>query len=231
MSEFSSLNGYDVKDKVARSIAKGRNQAVAFGNYSTLITALNSLRNDEFRVGQNIYVVTVGVPDLWVCEIESTLHTFNYVSDEDVVKKLKDNGTIQVGYYRLATLEVQEVDLTTYDQAIGDLQNGKVDKTTYNQDMAEVNNLLAGIPVLKSKTVYGLKNGESADTGIPLSNRIVSAIQTKGKNSADATLNEIYVSMGVASSTTWQVYVKADDSTGDKPSMSYGTGSVMIWYI
>ena len=116
MAEFSSLNGFMVKDAIGRSIAKGRNQAVAFSDYATMIETLNATEKDEYRMGQNFYIATVGVPDLWVYSVEDIVHNFNYVSDDDVVNKLTANTTIQAGYYKLAMLEGQKVDLTTYDQ-------------------------------------------------------------------------------------------------------------------
>lgn len=135
MAEFSSLNGYQVKDTVARSIAKGRNQAVAFVDYETMIESLNGLEKDEYRAGQNIYIGVVGVPDLWVYGIEDIVHNFEYVSDEDIVEMLKNNTTIQVGYYKLAMLEGQKVDLTTYDQHL----------IKHDDDIAELNDDVAGI--------------------------------------------------------------------------------------
>ena len=118
MAEFSSLNGYAVKDTVARNIAKGRNQALAYSNYEAMVDALNTMDNDEFKTGQNIYIGTVGVPDLWVYTVEPVRNTFGYVSDEAIVELLKNNVTIQVGFYKLAMLEVQKVDLTNYDERI-----------------------------------------------------------------------------------------------------------------
>lgn len=120
MAEFSSFNGYTVKDTVARNIAKGRNQAVAFNNYATMIEALNAMEKDEYKTGQNIYIGVVGVPDLWVYSVEGIKHTFDYVSDDDVVAKLTANTTIQAGYFKLAMLEGQKVDMTTYDQKLAE---------------------------------------------------------------------------------------------------------------
>lgn len=118
MAEFTSLNGYMVKDATARSIAKGRNQAVAYSNYAEMIEALNAMDKDEFKTGQNIYIATVGVPDLWVYSIDPVLHNFAYASDKNVVELLESNGTIQCGFYKLAMLEGQKVDLTTYDERL-----------------------------------------------------------------------------------------------------------------
>lgn len=123
MAEFTSLNGYMVKDATARNIAKGRNQAVAYGSYAEMIEALNAMDRDEFRTGQNIYIGTVGVPDLWVYSIEPIQHNFTYVSDEDAVEMLKNNTTIQVGFYRLAMLEGQKVDLTTVNAQLAEHEN------------------------------------------------------------------------------------------------------------
>lgn len=118
MAEFTSLNGYQVKDTVARSIAKGRNQAVAFTDYATMIETLNEYEKDEYKAGQNIYIGVVGVPDLWVYSVEDIRHTFIYESDDDIVDKLKNHTTVQVGFFKLAMLEGQKVDLTTYDQKL-----------------------------------------------------------------------------------------------------------------
>ena len=120
MADFSSLNGYTVKDAIARNIAKGRNQALAYADYATMVETLNAMDNEQFKVGQNIYIGTVGVPDLWVYSVEPILHDYSHVSDEATVELLKNNGTIQVGYYKLAMLEGQKVDLTNVNAAIAE---------------------------------------------------------------------------------------------------------------
>lgn len=135
MAEFSSLNGFTVKDVTARNIAKGRNQAVAFIDYLAMVEKLNALTKDTYTAGQNIYIGTVGVPDLWVYSVEDIRHTYEYVSDEDIVEKLKANTTIHVGYFRLATLEVQKVDLTPYDQHLG----------KHDGDIADINSSIEEI--------------------------------------------------------------------------------------
>lgn len=96
------------------SIAKGANQAVGYSNYSTMITALNALDDDVYNVGQNIYIVTLEVPDLWVSSVESTSSTYTYTTDAAFISALETNGYVQVGYYRLSMLETQKVDLTNY---------------------------------------------------------------------------------------------------------------------
>lgn len=98
------------------SIAKGANQAVSFDSYSDMVTALNSYGADKFVTGQNIYVVTQGVPDLWVSEIDDTSVPYTYVDDDTLVQALIDDGYVQIGYYAVSMLETQKVDLTNYVQ-------------------------------------------------------------------------------------------------------------------
>jgi len=96
------------------SIAKGANQALSYGNYSTMITAFNALSATTYNVGQNIYIVTTDVPDLWISSIEETSSTYTYTTDEAFTTALATDGYVQVGYYRLSALETQKVDLTSY---------------------------------------------------------------------------------------------------------------------
>ena len=98
------------------SIARGANQAVSYSNYQAMITAFNSLANDIYNVGQNVMIVTLQVPDLWISGIESTSVPYTYTTDEAFTTALATNGYVQVGYYKLSALETQKVDLTDYEQ-------------------------------------------------------------------------------------------------------------------
>lgn len=96
------------------SIAKGANQALSYSNYQAMINVFNNMANNVYNVGQNVMIVTLQVPDLWISGIESTSQTYTYTSDSDFVNALATNGYVQVGYYRLSALETQKVDLTNY---------------------------------------------------------------------------------------------------------------------
>lgn len=92
----------------------GANKSLAYSNYSTMITAFNSLAKDAYNVGQNIMIVTLDVPDLWISAVSTSKSTYTYSSDETFVTALKSNGSVKVGYYTLSMLETQKVDLTNY---------------------------------------------------------------------------------------------------------------------
>lgn len=92
----------------------GANKAVSFVNYSSMITSLNTLPYATYNIGQNIMIITLEVPDLWVSGYEVENVPYTYVSDTDFVNELKTNGSVQVGHYILSALETQKVDLTDY---------------------------------------------------------------------------------------------------------------------
>lgn len=95
-------------------IAKGANQSLSYASYSAMITAFNALANNVYKAGQNVLIVTLEVPDLWISGIESTSSTYTYTTDEAFKTALATNGYVQVGYYKLSALETQKVDLTDY---------------------------------------------------------------------------------------------------------------------
>ena len=98
----------------AKSIAEGANQALSYGNYQSMISVFNSLPATTYNVGQNVMIITLEVPDLWISGIESTSVPYTYTTDEAVTTALSTNGYVQVGYYKLSALETQKVDLTDY---------------------------------------------------------------------------------------------------------------------
>lgn len=107
-----------VNDKAeeAQAIAKGRNQALAYKTYQDMIAALLLMDNTELRRGQNIYIGTVGVPDLWVYGVEDTVSEYSYVDDETLVNELEESTYVQIGYYSVAQLEGQSVDLSVIEE-------------------------------------------------------------------------------------------------------------------
>lgn len=132
----STISAIQNTANTAKSIAEGANQSLSFSNYQAMITAFNSLANNAYNVGQNIMIITLNVPDLWISSIESTSQTYTYTTDEAFTTALATNGYVQVGYYRLSALETQKVDLTNYytKTQTDTLLNAKVDKSSFVYD-------------------------------------------------------------------------------------------------
>lgn len=125
----------------------GANKSVSFVNYSSMISSLNALPNTSYNVGQNIMIVTLEVPDLWVSEVVEESMAYTYVSDNDFVTNLKTNGSVQVGHYKLSALETQKVDLTDY-----------VKNTDYANSqtagVVKIGNIINGIAIDEVGTIY-----------------------------------------------------------------------------
>ena len=105
----------DVMDNrvdTVETLAKGANQCKTYDTYAEFIAEFNYLDSLIFKPGQDIRIVTVDVPDLWVAYIENQPVEYIYVSDEKVIEDLTANGFIQVGYYKLGILETQKANLT-----------------------------------------------------------------------------------------------------------------------
>ena len=108
----------------ALDIARGANQAISFDNYEEMVNFFNTILEwFEYNRGQNIMIVTLEVPDLWISDIKDDLMLYEYTTDENMVAELKSNGSIQVGHFVLSMLETQKVDLTEYPTKV-ELEDG-----------------------------------------------------------------------------------------------------------
>ena len=126
-----TLDGIKDTAETAVSIAKGANQSLVYENYSTMITTFNSLKNDVYKVGQNILIITLNVPDLWISEVLEENTQYSYTSDKDFISILEENGSVQIGYYKISALETQKVVLSEY-----------VTQDEFNEKIGEISSLL-----------------------------------------------------------------------------------------
>jgi hypothetical protein len=108
------------------ALAKEKSTAMAMLNYSQLVAMLNTASRGTFNTGQSIYIATVDVPDVWIYgEIgsEESPVTYTYTDDEDLIDDVNVLGILQIGYYYIAFLETQKVDLTPITAAIAALED------------------------------------------------------------------------------------------------------------
>ena len=97
-----------------RAIAEGANSAMSFANYAAMIGDFNIASDDDYKLGQSIYINTLEVPDLWIYEVSSIYNPYTYTTDEAFLQLLSQQGYVQIGYYKVAALETEKVDLTDY---------------------------------------------------------------------------------------------------------------------
>ena len=112
--------------------------AKSFTNIQAMITAINSYSNAEMNVGTSIFLQQMNVPDFWVYSKSETSVPYTYTDDSAFIEAVQTNGSVQVGYYKLAILETAKVDLSDYytKEEIADLLSSYYTKT-------ETNNLLS----------------------------------------------------------------------------------------
>ena len=110
----TSVNGIEGGLSTVESIAKGANQCLSYESYEAMITALNAMDNTKLKKGQNIYIGTVGVPDLWIYSVEESSSSYTFTDDDTLANEVKENVAVQIGYYKVAQLETQKVDLSGY---------------------------------------------------------------------------------------------------------------------
>ena len=197
--------------KTATNIAKGRNQALVYSTYADMVAALNTMQNDELKVGQNIYIGSVGVPDIWIYKVSEDSTEYVYVSDEAIIEAVESNVSLQIGYYEIAFLETQKVDLTTIEEEISDLNDSldsyfQVKKLSGEKDnITSLNNATISIPanILDGYTPIGIV-GHSLNTAVLLPSKVY---LTESYNAVVRVYNT-HVNTQAASVDVYVLYVK-----------------------
>lgn len=92
-----------------RSIAEGRARSMSYASYQAMITAVSAMNGAAMQVGDNIFVETLSVPDVWVSAVNDTSTAYTYSNDNAVVTALSAAAGLKVGYYTLHALETQKV--------------------------------------------------------------------------------------------------------------------------
>lgn len=92
----------------AYKLAEGRSRSASYATIAAMQTALEGANNSQFKVGDNIFIEAVDVPDFWVSKVNATKGT------DKVPASGSFNSTYNVGYYTISKLETQKVDLSSY---------------------------------------------------------------------------------------------------------------------
>ena len=138
----------------AKQIALGANRSITFATYKELVQTLEGgsgvfefIYGAKAKVGQNIYIAALNVPDCWIAEVDEegrlTSSEFDKESptfDDDIANLLvSENGLVVNTWIRLRALETQKVDLTEYDKEINDLKTKKQDTLVSGENIKTIN--------------------------------------------------------------------------------------------
>ena len=91
-------NTYATKTELQNGLA-GKSQSKTYNNYQAFVTAVNAMNNTALKVGDNVFIVTQDVPDMWVSAVNSSSATYTYTSDSAIVTALGSANGLTVGYY------------------------------------------------------------------------------------------------------------------------------------
>ena len=98
----------------AYALAEGKSKGVSYESIQAFVTEVNSLAKTTHNIGDAIYIQTANVPDFWVYSVENSSSSYTYTNDTAFINAIKTNGYVQVGYFKIAALESDKVDLTDY---------------------------------------------------------------------------------------------------------------------
>lgn len=109
----------------AKTIAEGKNRSFTYASYADMVNDIMD-NSPAFKIGDNIFIGAIDVPDLWVYSKEDTfvglMDSDEYLNNE-IFTALKTEGFVHIGFYKLAILETQKVDLSDIEQDIADIRN------------------------------------------------------------------------------------------------------------
>lgn len=162
---------YATKTELQEGLA-GKSQSKTYNNYQAFVTAVNAMNNTALKVGDNVFIVTQGVPDMWVSAVNSSSATYTYSSDSAIVTALGSANGLTVGYYVFRELETEKVDLTAYQTKTDNGLNttsktvvGAINevKGTADSALSKANTNATDITNIKNGTTK-VKSAEHADT-------------------------------------------------------------------
>lgn len=141
------VDTYATKTALANGLA-GKSNTLTYDTYKAFVTAVNALANNALKVGDNVYIKTLDVPDMWVAKVESTATSYTYTNDAAIIDKLNSTTGLQVGYFNFSKLETTKVDVSgiaTNASEIAKIKDGttKVKKAETADNATKLNNQAA----------------------------------------------------------------------------------------
>lgn len=170
------LSTVENKANEAKSIAEGQARASSFASYAELVVALNSATQTDYKIGDNFYIQTKNIPDLWVYSVEESSIAYTYNSDDELINTIETYGFIQIGYFKLSALETAKIDLTGFVP---------VSRTLNNKPLSE--NIILSAGDVSALAVDGTAakataddNGNNIATTYALQKMVVNTLATSG---------------------------------------------------
>lgn len=164
-SAVDKANAANATADEAKAIAQGSQRAIGFATLQAAITALNGYGNTQLKVGDNVYIVETGVPDLWVAAVEQNSVAYNYTTNDAFNDDLVENTLVQVGYYKFAYLESDGKPCTVAWQNMTVAESDWVASTEFEDFPYEAKIILSDFVNFSSipQVVFGLTEATSGN--------------------------------------------------------------------
>lgn len=164
-SAVDTANAANATADEAKAIAQGSQRAIGFATLQAAITALNGYSNTQLKVGDNVYIVETGVPDLWVAAVEQNSVAYNYTTNDAFNDDLVENTLVQVGYYKFAYLESDGKPCTVAWQNMTVAESDWVASTEFEDFAYEAKIILSDFVNFSSipQVVFGLTEATSGN--------------------------------------------------------------------
>lgn len=172
-------NTYATKNELRDGLA-GRATTKTYENYQAFVTVVNAMNNTALKVGDNVYIKKLDVPDMWVTAVNATSAPYTYTNDQAIINALDTTSGLTVGYFSFSKLETEKVDLSTYQT-----KTDNTLETTSKTVVGAINEVkgTAGSALSKATTnatdIANIKNGttkvkkaETADNATNVTNSI-----------------------------------------------------------
>lgn len=104
---------YATKNELSEGLA-GRATTKTYANYQAFVAAIGALQKSGLKVGDNIYIKTLNVPDMWVTAVNETSTAYTYTNDQAIINALDTTSGLTVGYFSFSKLETEKVNLSAY---------------------------------------------------------------------------------------------------------------------
>ena len=163
--------GYATKQELQEAVA-GKVKTFTYDDYQKFVEATNSIAKTGMGVGDNVYIKTLEVPDMWVTRVNAVSTLYTYTGDQAIVNALHSQYGLTVGYFSFSKLETEKVDLTNYQQTTDSGLNttnktvvGAINevKVTADNALSKANANESEISKIKDGTTK-VKEAEHADT-------------------------------------------------------------------
>lgn len=104
---------YATKSELSEGLA-GRATTKTYENYQAFVAAIGLLPKSDLKVGDNIYIKTLDVPDMWVTAVNETSTSYTYTNNQAIINALDTTSGLTVGYFSFSKLETEKVNLSAY---------------------------------------------------------------------------------------------------------------------